>query len=71
MYFNVHLKILICFPVSAFFKFLNRTITDVCSDSSEPEWALNIKKGFISSLQSTVAPSKLGLNVTEVSNMAV
>ena len=28
---------------------------------------LNIKKGFISSLQSTVAPSKLGLNVTEVS----
>ena len=43
------------------------TITDVCSDPSEPEWVLNIKKGFISSLQSLVTmPSELGKNITEV-----
>ena len=46
----------------------DRTISDVCSHPDEPEWVLNIKKGLISSFQSSVSPSQLGTNITEVNN---
>ena len=44
----------------------DRIISDVCSHPNEPEWVLNIKKGLISSFQSSVSPSQLGTNITEV-----
>ena len=47
----------------------NRQVQRVCSHPQEPEWVTNIKKGVISSFQSTILPegSSLGFNVTEVS----
>ena len=46
----------------------NRQVQRVCSHPQEPEWVTNIKKGVISSFQSTILPegSSLGFNVTEV-----
>ena len=46
----------------------NSQVQRVCSHPQEPEWVTNIKKGVISSFQSTILPegSSLGFNVTEV-----
>jgi hypothetical protein len=47
----------------------DRTFAQVCGHKKEPEWVLNLKKGIISALQSSVHPSQLGVNVTEVNNL--
>ena len=46
----------------------DRQVQRVCSHPQEPEWVTNIKKGVISSFQSTILPegTSLGFNVTEV-----
>jgi hypothetical protein len=45
----------------------DRQVQRVCSHPQEPEWVSNIKKGVISSFQSTILPegTSLGFNVTE------
>lgn len=52
------------FPVK--FSVQNRMIANVCSHSREAEWILNMKKAALSALQSSVHPSQLNVNVTEV-----
>ena len=49
----------------------NSQVQRVCSHPQEPEWVTNIKKGVISSFQSTILPegSSLGFNVTEVHSL--
>ena len=41
-------------------------ISQVCAHQEEPVWITNIKKGVLSSLQSTVPTTELGVNITEV-----
>ena len=44
----------------------SNVIKHVCSAPEEPVWVTNIKKGVLSSLQSSVPSTELGVNITEV-----
>ena len=44
----------------------NNAISHVCAHKEEPVWITNIKKGVLSSMQSTVPTTELGVNITEV-----
>ena len=44
----------------------SNVISQVCAHQEEPVWITNIKKGVLSSLQSSVPTNELGVNITEV-----
>ena len=40
-------------------------VTEVCSTNSDPVWALNLKKGILSTFQQTIGPDTGNGNITE------